>query len=81
MVADVRNEELKIAEGGGAKAIEAQHAKKRLTARERIAKLDRPGTEFFELSIHAAHGMYEEWGGAPPRASSPASDASRTASS
>jgi len=65
MVADVRNEELKLSEGGGAKAIEAQHAKKRLTARERIAKLIDASTEFFELSIHAAHGMYEEWGGAP----------------
>ena len=52
-------------EGGGDKAIESQHAKGRLTARERIALLIDPGTEFFELGIYAAWGMYEEWGGAP----------------
>src|SRR5262249_34904090 len=51
-------------EGGGAKAIESQHAKGRLTARERIQRLVDPGT-FFELGIYAANRMYEEWGGAP----------------
>jgi len=61
----IKNEEEKIREGGGAKAIEAQHKKSRLTARERIAALIDPGTHFFELGIYAAHEMYEEWGGAP----------------
>src|SRR5947208_13868085 len=65
LVAAVRNEEEKIREGGGAKAIEAQHNKGRLTARERLARLLDEGTEFFELGIYTAHGMYEEWGGAP----------------
>jgi 3-methylcrotonyl-CoA carboxylase beta subunit len=64
MVSQVRNEEEKIREGGGAKAIESQHGKGRLTARERIALLLDPGT-FFELGSFAAYGMYEEWGGAP----------------
>jgi len=64
MVAQVRNEEEKIREGGGAKAIDNQHAKGRLTARERIEQLVDPGS-FFELGLYAAHGMYEEWGGAP----------------
>src|SRR5215468_6241394 len=64
LVSQVRNEEEKIGEGGGAKAVESQHAKKRLTARERIQLLVDPKT-FFELGIYAAHGMYEEWGGAP----------------
>ena len=64
LVSQVRNEEEKIREGGGAKAIESQHNKGRLTARERINLLVDPGT-FFELGIYAAHGMYEEWGGAP----------------
>jgi acetyl-CoA carboxylase carboxyltransferase component len=62
---DIRNQEEVIREGGGAKAIESQHKKNRLTARERLAKLLDPGVEFFELSLYAAHGMYEEWGGAP----------------
>src|SRR5258708_23291114 len=64
LMSPVRNEGEKICEGGGAKAIENQHAKGRLTARERIALLADPGT-FFELGIYTAHGMYEEWGGAP----------------
>jgi 3-methylcrotonyl-CoA carboxylase beta subunit len=64
LVAQVRNEEEKIREGGGTKAIENQHSKARLTARERIHLLADPGT-FFELGAYAAHGMYEEWGGAP----------------
>jgi 3-methylcrotonyl-CoA carboxylase beta subunit len=61
----VKNEEEQIRQGGGAKAIEAQHKKGRLTARERIAKLIDPGSQFFELGIYAAFEMYEEWGGAP----------------
>jgi 3-methylcrotonyl-CoA carboxylase beta subunit len=64
LVAQVRNEEEKIREGGGPKAIERQHAQGRLTARERINLLADPGT-FFELGLYAAHKMYEEWGGAP----------------
>ena len=64
MVSQVRNEEEKIREGGGAKAIESQHNKGRLTARERINLLVDPGS-FFEIGSFAADGMYEEWGGAP----------------
>ncbi len=64
LMSQVRNEGEKICEGGGAKAIENQHNKGRLTARERIELLVDPRT-FFELGLYAAHGMYEEWGGAP----------------
>ncbi len=64
-VTEIKNEEETIRQGGGAKAIEAQHKKGRLTARERIAKLIDPKTEFFELGIYAGYEMYEEWGGAP----------------
>src|ERR1700732_2450562 len=64
MVSQVRNEEEKIREGGGAKAIEGQHNKGRLTARERISVFVDPGS-FFEIGSFAAYGMYEEWGGAP----------------
>src|SRR6266702_2131640 len=65
LVAGVRAEESKIREGGGANAVEAQPKKARLTARERISLLLDEGTELFEVGLHAAHGMYEEWGGAP----------------
>ena len=62
---EIKNEEERIRQCGGAKAIEAQHKKGRLTARERIAKLIDPKTEFFELGLYAAYEMYQEWGGAP----------------
>jgi len=65
LVSRVHNEEEKIREGGGPKAIEGQHAKGRLTARERLALLLDPGEQLFEIGIYAANGMYEEWGGAP----------------
>src|SRR6266705_886373 len=65
LVSRVHNEEEKIREGGGPKAIEGQHAKARLTARERLALLLDPGEQLFEIGIYAANGMYEEWGGAP----------------
>jgi acetyl-CoA carboxylase carboxyltransferase component len=65
LLTQVKNEEQKIREGGGAKAIESQHKKSRLTARERITKLIDSGTSFFELGLYAAFEMYEEWGGAP----------------
>jgi len=52
LMSQVRNEGEKICEGGGAKAIESQHAKGRLTARERIALLADPDT-FSELGLYA----------------------------
>jgi len=65
MVAELRNQERVIFQGGGEKAIESQHKKNRKTARERIDMLLDPGTGLFELGEFAAYGMYEEWGGAP----------------
>ncbi len=56
---------VKIEEGGGEKAIEKQHAKGKLTARERIELLIDKGTDFIELNSFAAYGMYKEYGGAP----------------
>ena len=61
----LRREEEVIRQGGGAKAIERQYGKGRLTARGRIARLLDPGADFFELGLWAAWGMYQEWGGAP----------------
>ena len=65
LVSRIRNEEEKIREGGGPKAVASQHDKGRLTARERIALLLDKDSDFFELGLYAAWGMYEEWGGAP----------------
>ncbi len=57
--------EAKIRLGGGPAAIERQHEKGRLTARERVDKLIDPGSFFQELGLWAAHEMYKEYGGAP----------------
>ena len=65
LLSELAAQETAIRQGGGPKAIDAQHAKGRLTARERIALLLDPGTELFELSLWAAFEMYEEYGGAP----------------
>ena len=65
LLTQIKNQDEIIRQGGGAKSIEAQHKKGRLTARERIAKLIDPGSYFFELAAFAAFEMYEEWGGAP----------------
>jgi 3-methylcrotonyl-CoA carboxylase beta subunit len=65
LLTTIKNQEEQICHGGGAKAIESQHKKNRLTARERVAALIDHGTHFFELGIYAAFEMYEEWGGAP----------------
>src|SRR5574338_1229566 len=51
--------------GGGKKSIERHKSKGKLTARERINLLVDNPKEFYELSTFAAHGMYEEYGGAP----------------
>jgi acetyl-CoA carboxylase carboxyltransferase component len=61
----VRTEEDSIRQGGGAKAIEAQHGKGRLAVRERLRLLLDEGTELLELGLWAAYGMYGEYGGAP----------------
>jgi len=65
LLAVVRAEEDSIRMGGGAKAVEAQHAKGRLTVRERLNLLLDEGREFLELGLWAAYEMYGEYGGAP----------------
>src|SRR5947209_12619591 len=65
LVRQLREEEARIVQGGGPKAIDRQHEKGRLTARERIAKLCDSAPPFFELGAWAAWNMYRDWGGAP----------------
>jgi 3-methylcrotonyl-CoA carboxylase beta subunit len=65
LLAAVRAEEDSIRLGGGTKAAEAQHAKGRLTVRERLRLLLDEGTELLELGLWAAYGMYGDYGGAP----------------
>ncbi len=54
-----------ILQGGGKKAIEKLHQQGKMTARERIEALLDPNTGYLEIGLFAAHGMYQEYGGAP----------------
>jgi len=65
LMAALHAEEDSIRLGGGVKAAQAQRAKGRLTARERLHLLLDEGADFLELGLWAAHGMYGEYGGAP----------------
>lgn len=51
--------------GGGKKKIEKQHAKGKMTARERIRYLLDDGADQIEIGTFAGDGMYEEHGGCP----------------
>ncbi len=54
-----------VKKGGGEAAIAKLHSKGKLHARERIARLIDPGSDFLEIGLFTAYGMYEEYGGAP----------------
>src|SRR6201994_3524839 len=55
----------KIALGGGKAAIEKQHEKNKLTARERIQYLVDKDSSFVELGALAGYQLYEDQGGCP----------------
>lgn len=61
----IQTEEEQILLGGGPEAIQRQHVKQRLTARERISRVVDPRSQPLEIGLWAAYGMYTEWGGAP----------------
>lgn len=65
MVSQLRSRATKTRLGGGEKKIEEQHAKGKLTARERIAYLCDPKTDFIEIGLFAGDGLYAEAGGCP----------------
>lgn len=51
--------------GGGQKKIDDQHAKGKLTARERIEYLTDKSSPFLEIGLFTGEGMYTEYGGCP----------------
>ncbi len=61
----LHQEEAEIRQGGGPQAQDRQRSKGKMTARERVEALCDPGARFLELGLWAAHGMYQEYGGAP----------------
>ncbi len=58
LVAGLKNRIHKSAQGGGPEAMAKHKARGKMTARERIAGLVDPGTEFLEFSALAANGVY-----------------------
>lgn len=60
-IAEIENQKETLRKGGGDKAIEKQHKKGRMTARERIEKLIDDDTTFHEFGVFAAFGMYSEF--------------------
>jgi len=64
-LSDLRQKREKIFLGGGKKAIEKQHEKKKLTARERINYLVDENSLFIELASFAGYEMYKDEGGCP----------------
>ena len=62
---EYQQQERAIRLGGGPKAIDRQHEKGRLTARERIDRLVDDPQRFVEMGLWAAFNMYKEHGGAP----------------
>jgi 3-methylcrotonyl-CoA carboxylase beta subunit len=64
-VSEMKQRWEKLSLGGGKKAIEKQHEKDKLTARERIEYLRDKDKAFVEIGAFAGDGMYEEYGGCP----------------
>ena len=64
VLAALREREEQIKLGGGAKRIEREHSRGKMTARERVAALCDSG-DFLEIGLWAADGMYEDVGGCP----------------
>ncbi|MEO7312382.1 MAG: acyl-CoA carboxylase subunit beta [Chitinophagaceae bacterium] len=65
LLSDIRHKTEKIHLGGGKKAIDKQHERKKLTPRERIDYLIDKGTPFMEIGTFAGYEMYAAEGGCP----------------
>lgn len=65
LISKMENRLDKIYLGGGQKRIDKEHAKGKMTARERVAALVDPGTDTVEMGAFAGYDMYEEHGGCP----------------
>jgi len=61
----IRDQIEKAALGGGRQRIEKEHAKGKLTARERLDRLFDTGSRPIEIGALAGEGMYEQEGGCP----------------
>jgi 3-methylcrotonyl-CoA carboxylase beta subunit len=65
LLSQLKSKAKKTRLGGGEKKIEEQHTRGKLTARERIAYLCDPKTDFVEVGLFAGDGLYSDVGGCP----------------
>jgi len=65
LVTDLKKRLVQVRLGGGKSKIEKEHAKGKLTARERIDYLLDPKSKSIEIGAFAGDGMYESHGGCP----------------
>ncbi|MEE2700091.1 MAG: acyl-CoA carboxylase subunit beta [Bacteroidota bacterium] len=65
LISEMKRRHVEVALGGGKKKIEKQHAKGKLTARERIDYLKDKAAKFLEIAAFAGYDMYPEYGGCP----------------
>ena len=65
LVSDLKKRFARVKSGGGATKVEKQHAKGKLTARERIDYLLDPKSKSIEIGAFAGDGMYQSHGGCP----------------
>jgi 3-methylcrotonyl-CoA carboxylase beta subunit len=65
LISEIKRKHATVSLGGGKKKIAKQHAKGKLTARERIDYLKDPNAKFLELGAFVGEGMYQEYGGCP----------------
>ena len=65
LISEMKRKHAQVALGGGKKKIEKQHAKGKLTARERIDYLKDTDANFLEIGAFVGEGMYTEYGGCP----------------
>ena len=65
LISEMKRKHATVSLGGGKKKIEKQHAKGKLTARERIDYLKDTDANFLEIGAFVGEGMYEEYGGCP----------------
>ncbi len=65
MISKMESRLEKIHQGGGLKRIEKEHAKGKMSARERVANLIDTGTSTIEIGAFAGFDLYAEHGGCP----------------